>query len=54
VDQNCHLISAKSFDAMCKKMKEEYDMSADTHPHQSRDLVSNALSSDAQGTLQTY
>jgi len=54
VDQNCHLISAKSFDAMCKKMKEEYDMSADTHPHQSRDLVSKALASDAQGTLQTY
>jgi len=54
VDQNCHLISAKSFDAMCKKMKEEYDMSADTHPHQSRDLVSNALASDAEGPLQAY
>jgi hypothetical protein len=54
VDQNCHLISAKSFDAMCKKMKEEYDMSADTHPHQSRDLVSNALSSDTDTTLQAY
>ena len=54
VDQKCRLISAKSFDAMCKKMKEEYDMSADTHPHQSRDLVSNALSSDADTTLSAY
>lgn len=54
VDQNCHLISAKSFDAMCKKMKETYGMSADTHPHQSRDLVSNALSSDTQTTLSAY
>ena len=35
VDQKCRLISAKSFDAMCKKMKYDYGMSADTHPHQS-------------------
>jgi len=55
VDQKCRLISAKSFDAMCKKMKEQYDMSADTQPHPSRDLVSNALSSDAtHDTLSAY
>lgn len=38
VDTTCNLVSAKSFDAMCKTMK-EYGMSADTHPHGSRDLV---------------
>jgi len=54
VDQKCRLISAKSFDAMCKKMKYEYEMSADAHPHQSRDLVSNELSSDTQTTLKAY
>ena len=54
VDQKCRLISAKSFDAMCKKMKYDYGMSADTHPHQSRDLVSNVLSSDTQTTLSAY
>ena len=54
VDQKCRLISAKSFDAMCKKMKEDYGMSADTHPHGSRDLVSNALSSNVQRTLTAF
>lgn len=54
VDQKCRLISAKSFDDMCKKMKYDHGMSADAHPHQSRDLVSNVLSSNTQTTLSAY
>jgi len=51
VDRKCHLISAKSFDAMCKKMKEQYAMDADAEPHSSRDLVTAALSSSTLTAL---
>ena len=50
VDRTCQKINAKSFDEMCKKMK-EYGMSADLEPHASRDLVSASLSSDDLVTL---
>jgi len=40
VDRNCHLISASSFDKMCKDMKAQADdMSYDLHAHGSRELV---------------
>ena len=47
VDRTCHLISAASFDHLCRLMKENGgdDLSADTHPHGSRELVDDALSS---------
>ena len=50
VDRMCQKINAKSFDLMCKKMK-EYGMHADLEPHASRDLVSASLSSDHQIAL---
>ena len=53
VDRQCRLISAKSFDAMCKKMKEQYAMDADAEPHSSRDLVTAALSSSSLVDLTT-
>ena len=47
VDRTCHMISARSFDHLCKLMKENAgdDMSADTHPHGSRELVDDQWSS---------
>jgi hypothetical protein len=39
VDRACHLVSARSFDAMCKVMKEVHGMSKDLYPHGSRVLV---------------
>lgn len=47
VDRKCHLVSAKSFDAMCGKMK-AYGMEVDLSPHGSRvivhsDYVSNKI-----------
>lgn len=40
VDRMCHLISASSFDKMCADMlSQRDDMSGDTHPHGSRQLV---------------
>ena len=51
VDRVCRPISAKSFDDMCKKMKEQYGMDADAEPHSSRDLVSTALSANTQAAL---
>ena len=45
VDRKCHLISAKSFDAMCEKMRMRYDIEADAEPHPSRDVIIPALSS---------
>lgn len=51
VDRECHKVSAKSFDAMCYKMKTDYGMSADTEPHASRDLVIASLSSNYQIAL---
>ena len=42
VDRTCHMISAASFDNMCKMMKEVADdMSADLVPHGSRELVND-------------
>jgi hypothetical protein len=38
VDRKCHLVSASSFDKMCKEML-AMGMSGDVHPHGSRDLV---------------
>jgi hypothetical protein len=49
VDRKCHMISASSFDQMCKVMKEQADdMSSDTHPHGARDLVDFALAANNQ------
>jgi len=40
VDRVCHKVSAKSFDMMCKMMLEQSDdMTDDTFPHGSRELV---------------
>lgn len=50
VDRTCQKINARSFDEMCKTMKER-GLSADLEPHASRDLVSAALSSDDLITL---
>lgn len=47
VDRQCHLISASSFDKMCADMlAQKDDMSGDTHPHGSRELVADKLSSN--------
>ena len=47
VDRTCHVISARSWDHMCKLMLEQADdMEADVHPHGSRKLVAGAFSSD--------
>lgn len=42
VDRDCHLVSAKSFDNLCKYMKEEHGMSGDIEAHGSRELVADA------------
>jgi len=40
VDRTCHLISASSFDNMCKMMKEQSDdMHSDLHAHGAREIV---------------
>jgi hypothetical protein len=39
VDRKCQRISAASFDGMCRRMKEDYGMEDDLHPHDSRVLV---------------
>ena len=47
VDRTCHVISARSWDHMCKLMLEQADdMEADVHPHGSRKLVGSEFSSD--------
>ena len=47
VDRTCHMISARSWDHMCKLMLEQADdMEADVHPHGSRKLVSGEFSAD--------
>jgi hypothetical protein len=49
VDRKCHMISASSFDAMCKKMKENKDdMSDDLHAHGARETVATALTANNQ------
>jgi hypothetical protein len=52
VDRTCQRVSAKSFDAMCQKMK-EMDMSLDAEPHWTRDLVAANYSSSVQKRLST-
>ena len=52
VDRKCHLISASSFDKMCKDMLEQADdMSDDIHPHGSREHVSDTLSANNRDDL---
>ena len=47
VDRTCHVISARSWDEMCRIMLEQADdMEADVHPHGSRKLVGDEFSSD--------
>ena len=47
VDRKCHIISASSFDKMCKDMKAQRDdMSGDLYAHGSRELVANHLAAD--------
>ena len=55
VDRKCHLISAKSFDKMCKQMKAQLDdMTDDLHPHGSRELVSTTLNANNQADIDVY
>jgi len=52
VDRKCHLISASSFDQMCKTMLEQADdMSGDVYPHGARELVAHHLHANNHGTL---
>ena len=47
VDRTCHVISARSWDHMCKLMLEQADdLEYETHPHGSRKLVNNEFSAD--------
>jgi len=47
VDRKCHLVSAQSFDMMCKKMKDQKDdMSDDLYAHGSRETVSQTLTAN--------
>lgn len=47
VDRNCHLISASTFDKMCGDMKAQRDdLSADMHPHGSRELVPDSYAAN--------
>jgi len=47
VDRTCHLISASSFDNMCKKMKmQSDDMHSDLHAHGAREVVLDKLAAD--------
>ena len=47
VDRTCHLISAASFDEMCRYMKNNADdMTSDLHPHGARELVAPEWASD--------
>ena len=47
VDRKCHLISASTFDKMCKDMKAQADdMAGDLHPHGSRELVADHLAAN--------
>jgi hypothetical protein len=49
VDRTCHMISASSFDKLCRDMgTKRDDMSGDFHPHGARELVSTHLVADNQ------
>ena len=51
VDRTCHKVSAKAWDEMCKKMKEQKDdMSDDTHAHGARAFVTNKMVANNQQT----
>jgi len=51
VDRTCHKVSAKAWDNMCKKMKEQKDdMSDDTHAHGARAFVTNKMVANNQQT----
>ena len=53
VDRKCHLISASSFDKLCKDMKgKKDDMSGDFYPHGSRKVVDPKLTANNQQTRQ--
>lgn len=55
VDRKCHLISASSFDKMCKDMKAQADdMSEDLYAHGSREFVAANLNADNQMDLNAY
>jgi hypothetical protein len=52
VDRKCHLISASTFDKMCADMKAQRDdMSADLHPHGSRELVADEHAANNHANL---
>lgn len=52
VDRRCHLISASSFDKLCKDMKEQADdMSDDLYPHGARGLVDDDLTANNHNRL---
>ena len=47
VDRKCHVVSASSFDQMCKLMLEQNDdMTADVHAHGARQTVLHSLTAD--------
>mmetsp|Transcript_19036 Transcript_19036/g.33530 ORF Transcript_19036/g.33530 Transcript_19036/m.33530 type:complete len:144 (+) Transcript_19036:1001-1432(+) len=49
VDRKCHLISASSFDKMCKEMKKQADdMKKDLKAHGARELVMKKFTADDQ------
>ena len=52
VDRKCHLISASSFDKLCKDMKGmKDDMKGDFYPHGSRKVVDPKLTANNQQTV---
>lgn len=52
VDRKCHLISASSFDRMCKQMEQQADnMKDDLYAHGSRELVIDIHAADNHQTL---
>ena len=53
VDRKCHLISASSFDKLCKDMLDmKDDMSGDVYPHGAREVVAHHLTANNQQTRQ--
>jgi len=52
VDRKCHLISASSFDKMCKDMLESPlasdDMSGDLYAHGARETTAHAVTANNQ------
>jgi len=49
VDRKCHMISASSFDKLCKDMKGmKDDMSGDLYPHGAREIVASELVANNQ------